>query len=303
MAIPQAYLQRPNSAQGADVGLKSANEFGKLALKFAELRARMMGSGGAARSGGGVSKDQAEANVMLTKAQAKAVKDQGVDRRAAAKQTQDNLDAKARRELVSGGNVMGREKHESDMLDALANRTTKVMGTIGGWMPQVDQQNYRDLYEYGRETLGDNVGAFMPEPDKIEGMSPVEWKVAHSKLSGALEKPDVKKARVAAAKELMAERENAAKDEKAAKKEYVRIQGVLDRVKNTGALDAATFAMLPEDMQEKLKNSDRENYIGVLERYAQELQEEYGGQDDIVERYMKKYPGRTREEIMKALNR
>ena len=259
MTIPQAYLQRPDHANVMAQMLQSRLGYAK--LKPTRISVRSGGSGG---SGGSAkptdrtirkakeaqiktAQAQAEANVMATKVQTQELKAQGAERRAAAEEE---------RRLLPGENKMAREKHESDMLGALADRTKTVMGNLGKWMPQVTQENYRDIYNFGRETLGDNVSSFMSDPDKIENMSPVEWKVAHSKLSSMLESPSDKSARRIAEKGIEIEKKQMVKDKNTARKEYVRIQSVLDRARNTGGFNAEIFAMLSPEMQATLRGTD-----------------------------------------------
>jgi len=217
---------------------------------------------------------QAEANVMATKARARELEASGDERRAASEERR--AASKKQRGALPDKNKMVKEKHESDMLDALASRTKTVMGNLGQWVPQVTQENYRDLYNFGQESLGNNVGSFMPDPDGIEGMSPVEWRVAHSKLQSTLESPSDKKARGIAVKGLEAEKKQIVKDKNAARKEYVRIQGALDKARNTGGFSPEIFAMLSPEMQGTLQNADREEYTGLLEEYSQQLKDEYG---------------------------
>lgn len=273
MTIPRAYLQRPNYSNVMAQMLQARLGYAKLKPKKV-----LIGSGGG--SGGSASpsdrtvrkakeaamataQEQAEANVAQTKAQTQEMKARGEERRAVTEEPSDK-------------NKMAKEKHESDMLDALADRTKTVMGNLGKWMPQVTQDNYGDLFNFGRETLGDNVSSFMPDPDKIESMSPVEWKVAHSKLSNALESPSDKKARKIAKKEIETEKKRMIKDKNLARKEYIRIQSVLDKARNTGGFNAEIFAMLSPEMQANLRGTDREEYTGLLEEYSQQLMDEYG---------------------------
>jgi len=277
MTIPQAYLQRPDHANVMAQMLQARLGYAKLRPKF------KMGGGGGGGGGSASPSDrtvrkakeaalktkqkQAEANVMATKAKIQELKAVGEERRSATEE---------QRLLQPDKNKMAKEKHESDMLDALADRTKTVMGNLGQWIPQVTQENYRDLFNFGQETLGDNVGSFMPDPGGIEGMSPVEWKVAHSKLSSALESPSDKKARAVAEKGIETEKKQMAKDKNAARKEYIRIQSVLDRVRSTGGFSPEIFAMLSPEMQATLKDTDREEYTGLLEEYSQQLMDEYG---------------------------
>jgi len=279
MTIPQAYLQRPDHANVMAQMLQAR-------LGYAKLRPMKVSRGGGGGGGGGGSASpsdrtvrkakeaalktkqrQAEANVMATKAKIQELKAVGEERRSAAEE---------QRLLQPDQNKMAKEKHESDMLDALADRTKTVMGNLGQWMPQVTQESYRDLFNFGRETLGDNVSSFMPDPGGIEGMSPVEWKVTHSKLQSTLESPSDKKARKIAKKEIETEKKQMAKDKNTARKEYVRIQSVLDRARNTGGFSPEIFAMLSPEMQATLKDTDREEYTGLLEEYSQQLMDEYG---------------------------
>jgi len=278
MAIPQAYIRDPKHANIMAQMLQARLGYAKLEPKGLKV------SGGSGKSGATTFHDkraakkakkasvktaqaQAEANVMKTKAATQEMKARGEEKRTAAEEQRAQQPSK---------NKMAKEKHKSAMLDALADRTKTVMGNLGKWMPQVTQENYRDIFNFGRETLGDSVGSFMANPDEIEGMSPVEWKVAHSKLSGALESPSDKKARGVAAKGVEIEKKRMAKDKTAARKEYIRIQGVLDRVRNTGGFSPEIFAMLSPEMQTTLQGTDREEYTGLLEEYSQQLMDEYG---------------------------
>ena len=277
MTIPQAYLQHPDQANAMARMLQAR-------LGYAKLRPTRVSSGGGGRGGGGASpsdrtvrkakeaalktaQSQAEANVMATKAQTKEMKAAGAARRTAIEE---------QRGLLPDKNEMAKEKHESDMLDALADRTKTVMGNLGQWVPQVTQENYRDLYNFGQESLGNNVGSFMPDPDGVEGMSPVEWKVAHSKLQSTLESPSDKKTRGIAVRGIEIEKKQMAKDKSAARKEYIRIQGVLDKVDTTGGISPEIFAMMSPEAQARLQGADREEYTGILEEYAQQLMDEYG---------------------------
>ena len=264
MAIPQAYINDPQHANIMAQMLQTRLGYAKLKPWHAP-RGSVPSDSRTIRQAKedaiAIAQEQAEANVQKTKAEARSL---------------NSSSAPSITEEQPEKNKMAKEKHKSAMLDALANRTKTVMGNLGKWMPQVTQENYRDLYNFGRETLGDNVGSFMPDPDKIEGMSPVEWKVAHSKLSSALESPSDKKAKAAAIKGVEIEKKQMAKDKTAARKEYIRIQGVLDKVRNTGGFDPEIFAMLSSDTQAKLRDADREEYTGLLEEYSQQLMDEYG---------------------------
>jgi len=269
MTIPQVYI--PQSDHANVMAQMLQNRLGYAKLKPMRISGRSRRSvpsdsrmtRRAKEDAMAIANDQARANVRATEAGTMDLLSRGAERRTAAKEQPEK-------------NKMAKEKHKSAMLDALANRTKTVMGNLGKWMPQVTQENYRDLYNFGRETLGDNVGSFMPDPDKIEGMSPVEWKVAHSKLSSALESPSDKKAKAAAIKGVEIEKKQMVKDKTAARKEYIRIQGVLDKVRNTGGFDPEIFAMLSSDTQAKLRDADREEYTGLLEEYSQQLMDEYG---------------------------
>ena len=270
MPIPQAYIRDPRHANVMAQTLQARLGYAKLKPWQGPSRSASLSDRGireAKEAAIATAQEQAQANVMRTEAQTQEMKALGVERRAATEE---------RQRLWSGKNKMAREKHESDMLTALADRTKTVMGNLGQWMPQVTQENYRDIYNFGRETLGDNVSSFMSDPDKIEGMSPVEWKVAHSKLSSTLESPSDKKARGIAEKGIETEKKQMVKDKTAARKEYIRIQGVLDKARNTGGFSAEIFAMLSPDMQATLRGVDREEYTGLLEEYSQQLMDEYG---------------------------
>jgi len=61
-----------------------------------------------------------------------------------------------------------------------------------------------------------------------------------------------------------------------ARKEFVRVQGLLDRLKTTGGLDFSDFEGLSEQTKKMLSGADHSQYQKILEDYIGQLQNEYG---------------------------
>jgi hypothetical protein len=61
-----------------------------------------------------------------------------------------------------------------------------------------------------------------------------------------------------------------------ANKEYLRVQGLIDKVKNSGGLDQVMLASMPDNgIKKALLGADRSEYLGILQSYADSLAEEY----------------------------
>lgn len=166
-------------------------------------------------------------------------------------------------------NKMKKEK----IRDAQVDRTQTVLDNALQWVPQVTQESYADMYDWVGESDGAAQGLLLP-PEKIEAMTPLEWKVHHSKLEGVFS-PNAKKLKKAADAQIKIDKQ-AEKDQAAAHKEYIRVQGVIDRASSTGSLPEADYEKLPSAVKAFLKGKDRTEYIGLLEEYAQQLVDKHG---------------------------
>jgi hypothetical protein len=277
MTIPSAYLQRPNSAQGTDAALRSTNAFGELAFKFAELRAKMLGLG----AGGGSS--ASSSNQMSGTTTSKDVK-------ADANQRMKHRESQAKvAEQTKRTNLMGRVSPEDKEKKQLANQMKKekiedsrvtraksVMNDALQWAPQITQETYRDMYDLVGESDSAAAG-LMVSPDKIEAMTPIEWKVQHSKLNDVFTPSDKRLANVVKAQEKADKEALAAEKRKqAGYKEYIRIQAALDRAGNTGGLEDTDYETLGPAVKAFLRGKDRSKYIGLLGEYAQKLVDKHG---------------------------
>lgn len=247
--------------------------------------------------------------------------------RQAQQKTQDMADANMR-EQVEGRlkeeaapgerrkTDLGNQMKEQEIKNLEREETSTIMKNAAKFVPQLTKDTYGDWVDWVGETKKFPTTFFKPWSD-VMNMTDMEWKVYQSNLEkmGDPDSASVTKAISLQKKEAAAY----AKAKKAAKKEFISVQGKIDSAKNSGGVSNEMFATLPPKVKAMLAGADRSEYIGMLEQYAQELANEYdfsyepkpsvvnpaengGLSDDMINRYMTMYPGRTRDQIIAAYN-
>ena len=175
-------------------------------------------------------------------------------------------------EVGAEGKRLSNKMLKAKIKKSETDQMTTVLGDIKKWIPMATQDTISDLFDRAAET-GVVSRSMFPSEEKISGMAPVEYKemISHYDLSGDLSK-NIKAAEKARAKETV----DIKKAKNSARKEYMRIQGVIDRAENTGGFSDEVIAMLPKRVQVRYANADRSEYAELLKEYAQQLKDEHG---------------------------
>jgi len=131
-----------------------------------------------------------------------------------------------------------REKEKAAADIGLTKAKTKALG-----VPKKPTYTKRTLYK--------------PDGSSIEVYSPGEYKSATDKGFTA-----TKPVKGIGAKTMTPEQAN---------KEYARVVGQIDKVKNSGGLDELLLASMDPEIRQLLMGADRTEYLNVLNSYASEL--------------------------------
>jgi len=268
----QAYLGKPNYTNAMNLGLRTR-------LAYNEANRLRRGGGGGGGGGGGSNRLVQEPSGTTTSEDVRA----DADQRMKYRESQARVEEQTKRTNLMGvetpetveknklANVMQKEKIE----DTRIARSKAVLNDALQWVPQITQENYEDMYSLVRDSDA-AASSMLATPEEVAAMSEVEWKVHHSKLEKVFD-PTGKKLTSAVVAQEKADKIALAAEKKidAGYKEYMRIQGTLDRVGNTASLPDDEYERLGPVIKAYLKGKDRTKYIELLKEYAAQLVEKH----------------------------
>jgi len=279
----QAYLGKPNYTNAMNAGLRTR-------LAYDESRRRRMGGGGG--GGGGMSERIAQrAPAGSPEARAlyrnQMLQEQGKE--AEVSQAEATVAGTEADTLATQALTAGREK-QTDLMGQVTPEATKkaqldnemaeanlkkehiaqqktIMDNMLQYLPVTTQENYRDLIDWGVNS-GLDASAFDPA-EKIEAMTPVEWKVHQSNMEKMLD-PGPKKLKAQADAKLKEDKAAAAEKKllEDARDDYAKYMGLADKLTRTGGLSAFEMAFLSEADKKKWGDQSPEEQVALLEKRA-----------------------------------